>query len=836
MNCKTLQIASIVGSVLIAILGLGALLLTVSASPPSISSRLFVEIENLATLSNGSIGDSENWENAGLYGGTVILAAYDPLEDDIYLAVSGAYYRSTDAAHTWTKVTDQGGNGCVAVDPVSGTVYLGVYEDIWISNDSGATWDVNTGLVGNANTMALDPQDGQTAFIGTGGENVNVHLNGYVHRTLDGGVTWTTVGVDPGYCISSLAVDPNDGGRVWAVSGPCGGFPDHTAVYSSTDRGVSFSLVLTSSYGYEFSQVAFGPSGVLYLVGDGVRVSHNSGMTFTTPVLTGTIGLNFYPMAINPTTGHAHVSTNLGGYYSDDGGLSWNWDGLPVLYGIDPENPLSMLGHSGQGLRRSTDGGVTWEDANTGIKQVIISQVSGNPEYPETIYVSTHRGFARSFDGGNSWQFPILERSTHGLAVSPITSSVLYVGEDQGARIHRSTDSGDNWQASTITSSNAFVRSVAVDPISPTTIYAGLSSHSHDPSADTSRDGLFVSTDGGGTWELAGLLGEQVNAVVAVTDTSGTVVYAGVGDQTDPSSTGGVYRRRAGESDWTQAGMADAIVNTIAVDPRDSDHVYCGVGVYGPGQVVQGFYESNDAGDHWSKVALGPHDAPVWSILFDPVDPDIVYVGVGNSLYRSLDGGASWLLDTQTESDGFSSLYVSPLAYPTIFAGMGDGVYRRSEGTQATVGTAGSSTMSYTNTQGTRITIDIPAGAVAQTTTFYLHNADIVTHTPTSLNFVGSIFLLNAVQDGARVNGFTPQLPITVTLHYTDDVGLDESSLLLQTWDSGQWVDAATTCTPASTYDRHPDENWLAVPICHLSEFALLGRRYPVFLPLVLKG
>jgi photosystem II stability/assembly factor-like uncharacterized protein len=748
--------------------------------------------------------------------------------------VSGAYYKSTDAAHTWTKVTDQGGNGCVAVDPVSGTVYLGIHSDIWISNDSGATWDVNTDLVGNANTMALDPQDGQTAFVGTGGENVNVHLNGYVHRTLDGGDTWTTVAVDPGYCISSLAVDPGNSDHVWAVSGPCGGFPDHTTVYSSTDRGASFSLVLTSSYGYEFSQAAFGPSGVLYLVGDGVRTSHNGGMTFTTPALTGTIWLDFYPMAIDPTTGRAHVSTYSGGYYSDDG-LSWQWDGLPKLYGIDPENPQNMLGHSVQGLRRSTDGGASWQDANTGIKQVIVDQVDGNPDYPETVYVSTHRGFARSFDGGSSWEFPILERSTRGFAVSPVTSSVLYVGEGGNARIHRSADSGNTWQENTITTSQAMIQAVAVDPISPTTIYAGLSSHANDPAADTSRDGLFVSSNEGLTWTLAGLPGEQVNAVIAVTDTGGTTVYAGVGDQSDPASTGGVYRRRTGESGWTQAGITDAIVNAITVDPRDPDHVYCGVGVYGPGPVVQGLYESNDAGDHWSQVALGPDDAPVWSILFDPIDPGVVYVGVGNSLYRSLDGGESWLLDTQLDSGHFVSLYVSPLAHTTIFAGLGDGVYRRSEGAHTTVGTTDSSAMSYTNTQGTRITIDIPAGAVAQTTTFYLHNADIVTHTPAGLNFVGSIFLLNAIQDGVRVDGFTPQLPITVTMHYTDDVGLDEGGLLLYTWDNSQWVDAATTCAPASVYDRHPDENWLAVPICHLSEFALLGRRYPVFLPLVLK-
>ena len=63
-------------------------------------------------------------------------------------------------------------------------------------------------------------------------------------------------------------------------------------------------------------------------------------------------------------------------------------------------------------------------------------------------------------------------------------------------------------------------------------------------------------------------------------------------------------------------------------------------------------------------------------------------------------------------------------------------------------------------------------------------------------------------------------VPVTITIHYADGdvIGLDENTLTLETWnpDSGQWEDAA-----CGAYDRHPAENWLAVPICHLSRFGL---------------
>jgi hypothetical protein len=72
-----------------------------------------------------------------------------------------------------------------------------------------------------------------------------------------------------------------------------------------------------------------------------------------------------------------------------------------------------------------------------------------------------------------------------------------------------------------------------------------------------------------------------------------------------------------------------------------------------------------------------------------------------------------------------------------------------------------------------------------------------------------------------------PQLrkPITITIHYSDaDVeGIDENDLRLYRWTGSAWEDAATTCSPPSTYVRDVDANVLRVPVCHLSRFALGG-------------
>ena len=71
------------------------------------------------------------------------------------------------------------------------------------------------------------------------------------------------------------------------------------------------------------------------------------------------------------------------------------------------------------------------------------------------------------------------------LAIDPITPSTLYAGTDGG--VFKSTDGGENWVNTGLTDSTIF--SLAVDPATPSTLYAG-----------TYREGVFKSTNSGGTW------------------------------------------------------------------------------------------------------------------------------------------------------------------------------------------------------------------------------------------------------------------------------------------------------------------------------------------------
>jgi hypothetical protein len=104
---------------------------------------------------------------------------------------------------------------------------------------------------------------------------------------------------------------------------------------------------------------------------------------------------------------------------------------------------------------------------------------------------------------------------------------------------------------------------------------------------------------------------------------------------------------------------------------------------------------------------------------------------------------------------------------------------------------------------------------------------------PPGFRLAGHGFDLDAYQDGELLPGLTFSVPVTITIHYSDaDLGgMDESMLRLQRWNQGLWAWEDAAC---GAYDRQPEANWLAVPICHLSRFGLFGK-YRVHLPVVLK-
>jgi hypothetical protein len=117
-------------------------------------------------------------------------------------------------------------------------------------------------------------------------------------------------------------------------------------------------------------------------------------------------------------------------------------------------------------------------------------------------------------------------------------------------------------------------------------------------------------------------------------------IYLGLAGETGRGRVvqSGLYRLADGTDEWEELlrGLPEApAVRALAVHPLHPEIVYAGT--------QSGPYRSADRGEHWEKVNIQDHGLPVWSFLFHPHDPDVIFVGYENcEIYRSTDAGEHW--------------------------------------------------------------------------------------------------------------------------------------------------------------------------------------------------
>jgi len=132
------------------------------------------------------------------------------------------------------------------------------------------------------------------------------------------------------------------------------------------------------------------------------------------------------------------------------------------------------------------------------------------------------------------------------------------------------------------------------------------------------------------------------------------------------------------DSDWITQGPGNlgGRVNTIAIHPFDKQIIYIGFS-------TGGVFKTTNGGQDWSPIFDQQATLSIGHITIDPVFPDVIYVGtgdpnisafpfIGDGLYRSPDGGATWQHLGLTDQRIISKVIVSPLDFNTLYvASMG---------------------------------------------------------------------------------------------------------------------------------------------------------------------
>lgn len=179
---------------------------------------------------------------------------------------------------------------------------------------------------------------------------------------------------------------------------------------------------------------------------------------------------------------------------SADGGKAFRQsnDGLPAtdLHSLGAGGGVVYVG-SPAGLLASTDGGESWQVRNQKAAQSFMGRILVNPGQPEHLVApDMTSGVVESRDGGRSW------KGLGGLEgvqwVSWAPADVTRIVASGRGRAFESRDGGQTWNKIDLPAGASIVE---VDPNDSRVLYAGVH--------DGERVSVYLSRDGGGTWQSA---------------------------------------------------------------------------------------------------------------------------------------------------------------------------------------------------------------------------------------------------------------------------------------------------------------------------------------------
>ena len=347
--------------------------------------------------------------------------------------------------------------------------------------------------------------------------------------------------------------------------------------------------------------------------------------------------------------------------------------GVVYAVSVAPSNPQRFYAATGDGLFTSVDAGTTWERA--GGPAVPVFHVAVDPGDESTVYLTAGALLYKSVDGGRSWApLPLpAGTSVSSLVIDPRDGETIYVGSRCGpifkmrapswheaAGVYKSTDGGLTWhKGEGLTGFQQCVEQLAQDPVSPDTLYA----------TPIYLDGGYArSDDGGETWRTAA--GRVPGGGVVVNPLNPSFRY-GI---THSSNSHFLVSEDSGAS-WVEIeprllgdGRLPAFVyNDLSVDPQ-TGRIFLASDT--------GIYRSGDGGRTWLAMEGAGRDA-VRSLHLEPVTGRLT-IGTINAVFRS--PGFPWndwrTLPVDYLATSILEIEPDPSDSGTLFARSGNRIYR----------------------------------------------------------------------------------------------------------------------------------------------------------------
>lgn len=525
------------------------------------------------------------------------------------------------------------------IGPATGpTAERGVFKTV----DGGKTWRktlfVNE-LTGCAD-LVVDPQNPQKLvaamweyerkpwFFNSGGKGSGLHVS------FDGGETWERRTDKDGLPEGNLgriglAIAPSNPKVIYALVEA-----KENALFRSTDGGFKWSKMGTKGIGdrpFYYSEIYVDPSDEMrvYTIFTTINKSEDGGKTFEQFA-----GWNIHPdhhaFWISPTDPDFIINGNDGGLnITHDRGKTWHFaENLPIgqFYHVNIDNDLPYNLYGGLQDNGTWVGpSSVWKAGgirNSDWREVLFGDgfdCFPRPSNNRFLYATSqggHIAYVDKMTGESPGIQPVHPEGKKlrfnwnaGMAQDPFHDCGLYMGSQF---LHKSMDCGQSWQV-----------------ISP-----DLSTN------DTSK--MHQDISGGLTFDATNAENHCTIIALAPSTLDAKTVWVGTDD-------GQIQLTRDGGATWENCSKnlpgcpPNAWIPQIELSTKNAGEAWVVVNNYRQNDWKPYVFKTSDFGKTWRNMANSSEiGSYVLSILPDPVEPNLVFLGADDGLYFSINGGQNW--------------------------------------------------------------------------------------------------------------------------------------------------------------------------------------------------
>ena len=409
----------------------------------------------------------------------------------------------------------------------------------------------------------------------------------------------------------------------------------------------------------------------------------NGGNGFTKWNISGPIGGDVRSIAIDPKDKNRLFISTLDGqvYGSYDAGRNWkllvNLNRPRLILDnliVDSRNSdvLYTSGHRHKqpgGFFKTVDGGKTWREAPELRNEAVHAMIQSSKD-PNLLLVGTVTGVWVSRNSGDTWSkfsSPTTPTKLDTLAIDPRDINTIYAGT--WWRPYKTVDGGKTWRLikkGMIDDSDVFA--VDIDANNPDHVIASACS------------GIYESFNKGEKWKKIQGIPSQSRRTRAILQNpyKPGAIYAG--------TTEGFWMSANAGKNWSLTTSKKLEVNSIAVHSSEPDKIYIATNNYGvmvstnggrsfsanngnfssrftysitpdierPNRLYSttintatggGFvFISDNSGRTWKPAVRNIDTKRVipYSIIQDKTNPNIIYLGTSQGLYKSVNRGVTW--------------------------------------------------------------------------------------------------------------------------------------------------------------------------------------------------